>query len=506
MAYINMSSTVLGVIEEVVEGTLLDPAAATDYVKLQDDASLTENRESLENVELTGSIGIAKPIPGVSAPALSFSSYLKHSGTEGVAPDAGVFLKSLFGTEAVRSTERDTVAASTVTDLNVDAGEGLEFARGESLLIKDGVNGYAIRPVESVATDALTLGFDLSAAPASGVNLGKSVTYKPADVGHPTLSAHMYMGNGGLYQAVSGTRVIGYDITADAGQLINGSFSMEGIQFFNNPIDITASDIYIDFSEDGPATLAAVVAAKQYSDPEELASAIQTAMNAVGAQTYTVVYNSKGTDAGKFTFTSAGALFSLLWSTGANTANTIGDKIGFTVSADDDGALTYTSDNVLSWASPQTPVYDGADPIAAKHQEVLFGDDSSDIICINPSSVGVAIADEKAIIGDICAQSGQVGSLITGRSSTITFTAIIPQHCVENFARFRRGDTCRFLYNFGTKSDGSNWDAGKCGSIYAPTCTISSLEVVNEDGIARLQAEVVPFVDGGLGEIYISFV
>ena len=96
MANINTRSSVLGVKAETTEGTLIDPAANTDYIKLQDDASLTENRESLENAELTGSIGVAKPIPGISAPSLSFSSYLKHSETEGVAPESGPLLKSLF--------------------------------------------------------------------------------------------------------------------------------------------------------------------------------------------------------------------------------------------------------------------------------------------------------------------------------------------------------------------------------------------------------------------------
>jgi hypothetical protein len=505
MANINTRSSVLGVKAEVVEGTLIDPTASTDYIKLQDDAALTENRESLENAELTGSIGVAKPISGVSAPSLSFSSYLKHSETEGVAPDSGKLLKSLFGTESVRSTERDTVAGSTVSVINVDSGEGAEFQRGDALLVKDGTNGYKIRPIESVSTDALTLGFDVAVAPASGVDLGKSVSYIPSDSGHTTLSCHMYWGNGGLHQAVSGARVLGYDITADAGQLINGSFSIEGIKFFNNPINITSSDIYLDVTDDG-GTFAAQVSPKQYSDPEELASAIQTALNSSGSDNFTVTYNSKGADAGKFTIASDGSALSLLWSTGTNAANSIGDKIGFSVAADDTGSTSYTGDSVLTWGAPQTPSYDGASAIAAKHHEVLFGSASSDITCINPSTVAINIANEKAVISDICAQSGQSASLVTGRSTTISFTAVIPQHCVENFARYRRGDECRFMYAFGVKSDGSNWDAGKSGCIYAPTCVISSLEVVNEDGIARVQAEIQPFVKDGLGEIYISFV
>jgi len=507
MANITTRSSVLGVKAETTEGTLIAPAANTEYVKLQDDASLSENKETLDNAELTGSIGMGEPVPGLSAPALSFSSYLKASETEGTAPQAGPLYKSLFGTESVASTEYDTVAASTVSVVKLDSGEGANRQRGDAVLVKDGTNGYSIRPIESVATDDLTLGFDLDNAPASGVNTGKPVTYIPADTGHDTLSCHMYWGNGGLHQAVSGARVLGYDVTADAGQMVNGSFTIEGINFFNNPITIGATNKYIDITETGPVTFEASVAEKTYQDPEELALALQTAINAAAsADTFTVVYNSKGADAGKFTLTSDGSLFSILWNSGTNTANTIGGALGFTVSSDDTGALTYTSDSVLDFGAPHTPSFDGASPLVAKNQEILFGDASSDNDCINPSTINISINDTKASINDICAVSGQSASLITGREITIGFTAIIPQYCVENFARYRRNDTVRFAYMFGSKADGSNWDAGKCGCIYAPTAKISSIEVVDEDGIARVQAEIKPFVSNGLGEIYLSFV
>ncbi len=507
MTNISTRNSVLGIKAETTEGTLIAPSADTDYAKLQDDFSLAPNQETLDNAELTGSIGIAKPVQGLASPSLSFSSYLKHSETEGSAPEAGALYKALFGTETVAGTEYNTVAASTVSVVKVDSGEGVNYVRGQGLLVKDGTNGYSIRPVESVSSDDLTLGFNLSDAPAVGVDLGKCIQYSPADSGHDSLSMHMYWGNGGLHQAIAGARVTSWDLTADAGQLTNGSFSIEGVKLYNNPLTTTSSLIYIDFTETGPLTKACSVAVKSYSDPEELASSIQTAMNAAStADSFTCVYNSTGASAGKFTFTSDGSVFSLLWSTGANTANTIGTLIGFTVGADDTGALTYTSDSAISWAAPHTPSYDNSDALVAKNQEVLFGTAATDITCLNPSSVSVSIGDEKANINDICALSGVSSSLIVGRNTTISFTSLIPQHCVQNFARYRRGDQVRFAYIFGTKSDGSNWDAGYCGILSTFSATITNIEVVDEDGIARAQVELVPYVDAGLGEIYLSFV
>jgi hypothetical protein len=506
MAFIGLKNSVMGVIAETEEGTYLPPASDTDYVALQPDAAIVPETETLENVELTGTNALSKPIQGLETPTATFSSYLKHSGTEGVAPETGPILKALFGTEDVASTEYDTVAGSTTSVIKVDTGEGVNFQRGQSLLIKDGTNGYSIRPVHSVSGDDLTLGFYTSEATPTSTNLGKAITYIPADSDHDTLSLSYYLGNSGAVLALSGARPVSYSITADAGQLVNGAYNFEGLEYLMNPITLASTDIYLDFTDDG-GTFAAVVEAKSWKDPKELAEALTTSMNSVQtAETHLVEYNSKGTDAGKFTIsTSTSTVFSLLWNTGTNTANSVGDKIGFSLAADDTGATSYTSDSVLSWAAPHTPVYDGEDPLSAKYQEVMLSDDGSDIDCIEPSTIAFNPTNTKTNINSICSESGVLASLITSRQSPITLTAILPQHCVDNFARYRKNQTVRFQYSFGTKT-GGNWDAGKCGCWYSPSCVISSITIENEDDIARMQIELTPFSDSGLGELFLSFV
>jgi hypothetical protein len=275
MANIGLKSSVMGVKAETTEGVYVPPSATTDYIALQPDLTITPETETLENVELTGTNAASKPIQGTESNSSSVSAYLKHSGTEGVAPETGPIFKALFGTEAVRSTERDTVAGSTTSVISVDSGEGVEFQRGDSLLIKDGTNGWRIRPVHSVSTDALTLGFDVPVAPGTSVNLGKSVTYIPADSGHDTLSLSYYAGNGGAVSAITGARPTSYSLTMDAGQLMNGNFTFEGIKYLMNPITLASSDIYLDFTDDG-GTFAAVVEAKSYKDPVELAESLNS--------------------------------------------------------------------------------------------------------------------------------------------------------------------------------------------------------------------------------------
>lgn len=499
---ITLRSSRLAAVVESTEGTLIAPTGTGDYMAMQDDFSMTPATESIENAELKSSIGKAKSIVGVENPTASFSHYLRASGTVGTAPDFAELLQASLGAESIISTERDTVSSSTTTVIKVDAGEGAEFERGDILMIKDGTNGYSLRPVHSVSTDDLTLGFQLSAAPASGVNLGRSVLYKPADSGHQTLSMWHYAGNGGLVQAMTGSRVTSMQMTANTGELLNMQYTLEGNAYYYNPVIIASADRYIDWTENGN-TKAASITAKAYKSPDDLASALQTAMQAQSAGTITVTYSDS---TGKYTIAYTGVgLFTLPWNTGANTANTVGDKIGFSTAADDTGAITYTSDNALTLSSPHTPALDSSDPLVVKNMECFLGDQTSNT-CFGASTVSMTLATPSTKIKDICAESGIDSSLINSREVTLSIVALIDQYDVDKFERYRNNTESRFLFNFGTKS-GGNWVVNKCGHVYLPSCVISNFSVDQVDGVAVMNLELKAFVDSsGNGEVYIAFV
>lgn len=498
---IQVRNSVLAAKVESVEGTPVSPTAAGDYVPLQDDFTMEPAFEVLENVELKASIGRSKPILGLENPTASFSHYLKHSGVEGQAPQFDEILTAGFGAEVIASTEYNTVAASTTLVVKVDSGEGVNFQRGQALLVKDATNGYSIRPVLSVSGDDLTLGFALANAPALGVNLGKAVLYKPANTGHQSLTLWHYAGNDGAVQMMAGGRLTEYGLSFQAGQLINQSFSFEGLSYYFNPIEITATSKYIDFTDD-TGTFAAVLTEKFYKDPHDLASAIQTAMDGLTAETITCTYSDS---TGKFTIaTSTSTIFSLLWNSGVNAANTIAAKIGFSAAANDTGATSYIADNALSFAAPQTPSYDNSDPLAAKSNSLLIGD-ATDNTCFAANTVNFTMTLEKSNIDSICSDSGRSGSLINGREVTITVNAILEKYDADKFRRFREGDQTAFMYAFGTKS-GGNWVAGKCGCLYVPTATIVSHSIVDNNGVFDIALELNAYVDNdGNGEVYLSF-
>lgn len=504
MASFQTKSSRLAIVTEVTEGTPVSPTSAGEYIALQEGYALESAFEVLENAELTGSIGRAKPVLGLENPTVTLSHYVRHSGVEGQAPNFGDLIEGVMGGKSVASTEYDTVGGSTAGTalvagtVVVDAGEGATFERGEALLIKDGTNGYKIRNVQSIATDTLTLGFNLAAAPASGVNLGKAVLYKPGSA-FPTFSVWDYRGNGAAVQMVAGSRVTEFGIEATAGQFVNGNFSMEGLSYYFDPIEITASTDTIDFNDGG--VKAATVAAGFYKDPKDLAEALATAMNAVSSDTFTVSYSSS---TGKFTIATDGAALSLLWSTGANTAQTIGTKLGFLVAADDTAALTYTSDNAITLSSPQTPSFDAADPQVAKNNEVFIGD-FFDIDCFCASSINLTVANEKTDVLCVCAESGKQESVIIGREITVEIEAVLEQYEADKFHRYHTNQTTRLMYNFGEKS-GGNWVAGKAVNVYIPTATITAFNVDDADGLVSLSMTLTAYVDSsGNGECYINF-
>ena len=505
MATINTRASVLGIKVETTEGTPALPAATTDFIAQQDDLTMEPSFEQLENAELKNSLGMAKSIVGAESPTCSFSHYLRHSGTEGDAPAYGsTILKAIFGTETVDADEETCDAASTVSVIKLTA-DGDDHPRGSGMLIKDATNGYSIRPAHSVATNDVTLGFNLSDAPAAGVTVGKSVTYSVADTGHQTLSLWEYLGNGGAVELISGARPVSMDISLEANQLANASFSFEGIGFYFNPMTITDTNKYIDYNEGG-ASSTVTLTTKTYKDPHELADHIATVLDADATATITCTYSDS---TGKYTITSDGATFELEWKTGTNGADEtdthVGTLLGFADTADDTGATSYTSDSAVDWSAAYTPSYEDVDPIVCKGFECYIGE-ADDNDCFDPSSVSISMSTPKVDTMSLCEDTGKSGSVISSREVTIDIVTLLPQHCADRFRRMRENTETRFFIAGGPKS-GGNYEAGKCFGIYAPNCTVTSISIADNEGRAEMSMSLKTYVDDdGNGEFYLFFV
>lgn len=501
---IKSRNSVGAVIVESVSGVASFPSAATDYIPLQDgEFELSPSFNELENAELRASIGKAKPVLGLEEPSGTISQYLKHSGIEGQEPQLGRLIQSAFGSKEVNATQHVTVAASTVSVIKVGVGIGANFTVGESLLIKDPVNGFSIRTIKSISGDNLTLNFNLALAPGASVGLGKAVKYLVSNSGHPTLSVWLYRGNDGAVEMLAGSQVSAMNMEVSAGEFVSCSFDFDGTKYHFDPIRTLSADTKLDFTDSVPTTYAATVQAKTWRDPYELASALQASMNSLGSlDIFSVNYNSID---GKFSISSNGSAFQLLWNTGVNTANTIGDKLGFLTAANDTGASVYPADNAQTWNAPQTPSYDSAEPLAAKNMEVLLGS-PSDLSCIGISEFTFALENTLQTVTDICAESGVEERIITERTVTCEFTARLRKHDAQTFKRFRAGDDVGFQFSFGEKA-GGNWIAGKSGCVTILNGRLSAFQVTSNDGIETITGTVTGFVNAqGDGEASLNFV
>jgi len=308
-------TSVLGIKKETTEGSLVNPAAATDYTTLREGFSFQGGVESLTTDELTGQRETSAPILGKETPTASIPKYLKPSGVEGSDPDYGLMIEACLGTATIHATEYDLVAGSTAgtsaarASLNVDAGEGVNFEKGQALLIKDLVNGYKIRNVQDISTDALKLNFNLPAAPADLVNLGKAVHYEPSIANPPTFSAHLYQGqtSSAFHNAIAGCRTVSMNFALPAAGLGEITFEVEGTKFFFNPIEITSTTKYLDFT-DSTGTVAAILSEKIYKTPVDFAAEVASKMTAVSSDVISCSFDSTN---GKFTISSDGTVLSL---------------------------------------------------------------------------------------------------------------------------------------------------------------------------------------------------
>lgn len=374
-------ATVFAIKEESTAGTPILPTGNSDFipVRMSNPASISPNLEILESDELLDDIGMTKGQVGKESPSGSHSFYLKHSETEGTAPEYALMLKSALGGQSTAAAEYNTVANSTTTLIKVDAAEGATFEAGEALLIKDTAasRNYSIRNIKSISTDDLTINFALANAPGTGINLGKAVLIKPTSEDHPNYSAWMYNASGGAIQGIAGNKSSSIDLNFPSAEQATGTINYQGIKYYFNPILVNGSNKYLDITDDG-GTIAVSIPEKLYKSPNELADQLTSSCTAasVGSGNDTITW-SYSSSTGKFSVTTDGSTLSFLWKTGTHgsdatsAGDNIGEFIGFTVSADDTGATSYTADSAISFA----PYYYSQYTISNSNNKMNITDD-----------------------------------------------------------------------------------------------------------------------------------
>lgn len=502
-------SSIFAFVEETTEGTPV-AATGTDFTVVREGASFTGAVNTVTSDELRNSIGASQSFVTSQAPTGSIPKYFKPSGTEGVEPDYGILIESCIGAVDVNSTEYATDAGSTAGtsttrgNIKVVAGIEANFQKGQALLIKDSVNNYAVRPIfDGITSTNLPLAFNLGVAPAAGVNLGKAVLYLPSTT-QPTYTSHMWQAqtSSAVHQMISGCRTSAMNIEFTANELAAVTFEFGGLQYFVDPIEITSSSRFIDFA-DSSGTVAAELEVKTYATPIDLAAEIASKMTgASAASAADIISCSWNNSTGKFTITSDGTVLSLLWLTGANTANSAKTKLGF-ANLDDTGALTYTSDNELSWDPGVTPSYDSQPPQVVRDNMLELGT-FADYLCFGGQALTISIATPKTDVPNWCAETGIDESVILSREVTVSATLKFQKHDVQQFYNLINNVSTQLHFVHGKKI-GGNWVPGTIVSVFLPTVSITSNVIADQDGYLVVQMEGTAFVGDEMEDIYINF-
>ena len=490
-------ASLFAVIEESTTGTPVWPTSGAQFLPIRPGTALTGAVETIESDENSGSIGVSKGLVGLETPSGTHSVYIKHSETEGQAPEVAPMIKSIFGSQTDNGTEYVTVAGSTTKIIKV--ADGTNFSVGQALLIKDGTNGYEIRMIESISTNDLTLNFDLDNAPTSGVSLGKAIFFDPSNTGHPSFTAFRYHADGAAIEAQAGCLSNAMTVTANAGAALEGEFGFAGTKMFYNPVEITATNKYIDFNDGG--VKAATLTEKTYKTVIDLAAEIQSKMDAQSSDTITCTYNSI---TGIFNITSDGSTLSLLWQSGTNTANTAGGTIGFSVVADDTGALTYDADAAMDYSTALTPSYDDATNIVVKNNELFIGDETENF-CREADNIVLTVNLETEDEKTICAESGLKSKVPVNRTCNLAATLTLKKYEVELFNKFINNTRVKIHCNLGAKDSAGNWIAGKCFVASLGNATINS-HTVSGDNIIVVEFAATGYVTSSLKDIYVNYV
>lgn len=497
-------ASVFGIKEETTVGTLIALTSGDNFMPLRPDFGQSLTFEEIETDELLNDIGMSEPTLGKETPSGSHTMYLKHSGVEGQEPETGLLYESCLGSKTVNATQYNTVSSSTTTVINVDTGEGANFYQGQALLIKDATNGYSIRNVESISSDALTLNFALSNAPASGVDLGKAITYLPTSSGHPSFSAWLYYGNGSAVSAVAGCQASSLTFDFPANQPASVSVTYEGTSGFYNPFVITSSNNKLDMTDDG-GTIVATIAVGTYKTPIALASEITTKATAAsvgsGNDTITCTYNSV---TGKFTLASNGTTFSLLHNSGANTANKIGTILGYVTASDDTGSTSYIADNSITLSAAYTPTYDDQDVIIVKDSELMIGTQTENI-CRCANNVSITVDRPSSDVDDICSISGTSEKIPESRAVTLTATLILKKYESSLFDKFINNTDVSVMLNAGKKDSSRNFIAGRCANFFMQKAKISS-HTVEGDSYLTVNLTAKGFVTTSKKDLFLNFV
>lgn len=230
------NTSIIGLKEEVTEGTYVAPAAATDYIQPLEGFDVSPKKEVVERTILTSSIGKVTPRVGQKSVTVSLPVEFRASGIEGAATDFDLLLKGALGNvRSIATTTTTKASGNTGSVLQIEDADISKFTVGDIILIKES-GGHHVCAVTAKTTGTGTATITVLPSKTSGsfsnsVVISKSTTYYPANSGHIPLSVSVYWANEILQKAI-GCKVTKLSLDGfSTGGLASFGFELEGLSF-----------------------------------------------------------------------------------------------------------------------------------------------------------------------------------------------------------------------------------------------------------------------------------
>lgn len=214
----------------VVESTAVAPASSTDYVQvLEDGFEINPAKELVERQILTTSIGNVTPRASTKSVSGALPIELRAQGTEGGVPQYDLAIRSALGYRS-RIKNRITTGSGHTTSNIVVANADKKVKKNDMIVILQS-GSHHVAFVTTVNSGNFDFFPVAPFTPSNGVELAKTVTYKPANANHPVYTVNGYWGNEIREQAI-GSRSASYAVeNLTTGQIITQNFGFEGVSF-----------------------------------------------------------------------------------------------------------------------------------------------------------------------------------------------------------------------------------------------------------------------------------
>jgi len=222
------NSSLFAVVEEVTEGTAVDPTLGSQFIQVLDAVEQTPAKELIDRAVITPNKGKIQPRVSTSSVSGTIPTEFKASGTEGDAPETDILWKSLLGVRRQITSRITTGTGHTTNTLNI-IGHSLEV--GDIIVILE-ANNYWSAAIESVdGVDDVTFYPTAPFTPSDAVELAETTTYRAEGNAEPAFTFSAYWGNEIKEQGI-GCKASACSIeNITTGQTPSSNFSYEGLSF-----------------------------------------------------------------------------------------------------------------------------------------------------------------------------------------------------------------------------------------------------------------------------------